>query len=60
MTDRLLKTREVMEMLGVARSTIYEKMRIGDFPTPIKLGVRDNRWRKAEIEAWLANKESHM
>ena len=52
MTDRLLKTREVMAMLGVARSTIYEWIAAGKIPAPVKIGIRgDNRWWQSEIEA---------
>jgi len=54
MTDRLLKTREVMEILGIGRSTIYRWMEAGAFPHPVKIGLRgDNRWRLSEIEGWI-------
>ncbi len=53
-TDRLLKTREVMELLSIGRTTIYRWMDAGKFPTPVKIGERgDNRWRLSEIEAWI-------
>jgi prophage regulatory protein len=57
MTDRLLKTREVMELLNVGRTTLWRWMAAGKFPRPIKIGDRgDNRWRQSEIDAWIPAK----
>jgi prophage regulatory protein len=54
MSDRLLKTREVMEALSIGRTTIYRWMKAEKFPSPIKIGNRgDNRWRQSEIESWI-------
>jgi prophage regulatory protein len=54
---RLLRTRDVMQMLGVGRTTLYRWMGDGKFPAPIKIG-ETNRWHLSEIEAWIpmANK----
>ena len=50
---KLLKTRELMQMLGIGRTTIYRWMDAGKFPVPIKIGDRgDNRWRQSDIDAW--------
>ena len=52
MTDHLIKTREVMKILGIARSTVYEWMAAGKLPPSVKLGRRgDNRWWLSSIEA---------
>ena len=53
-TDRLLRLGEVRARTGLARATIYRKMRDGSFPEPLKIGVRAVRWPESEIEAWLA------
>lgn len=58
----LLTLKEVSEMLGIARSTIYLKIktnpesgRQGDpsFPLPIKLGSRKVAFVKNEIDTWV-------
>ena len=54
MQDRLLRREEVETRCGIARTTIYRKMREGSFPEPLKIGARAVRWPSSEIEAWLA------
>ena len=44
---------EVADMFGISKSTIYAKMRSGDFPLPIKTGQRGIRWRTDELMAWI-------
>lgn len=43
---------EVAEMFGISKSTIYTRMRSGDFPLPIKTGQRGIRWRTDELMTW--------
>lgn len=58
---QLLRTRDVMQMLGVGRTTIYRWMEAGKFPAPVKIGMRgDNRWRLSEIEAWIPPANSQL
>ena len=38
MQERLITYKEVTEISGLARSTIYEKVQGGKFPAPVKLG----------------------
>ena len=54
--DRLLHRAEVEERTGLARTTIYRKMREGSFPEPIQVGARAVRWPASEIDAWLASR----
>ena len=42
--DRLLRRPEVEELTGLARATLYQKMAMGHFPRPVKLGVRAVAW----------------
>ena len=53
--DRLLRLAEVLTLTALARSSIYRKMRKGSFPEPLKVGVRAVRWRRSDIQAWLAD-----
>lgn len=54
MANRILGIRQLEEMLGITRTTIYRWQRDGNFPAPLKLGQRANRWREDEILNWLA------
>jgi len=44
---------EVMARVGLSRSTIYDKMRRGEFPLCINLSVRAVGWIADEIIDWI-------
>ncbi|MFP4649170.1 MAG: helix-turn-helix transcriptional regulator [Halorhodospira sp.] len=56
--QRLLRRPEVEQITGLARATIYEQIRSGDFPAPLKIGKRAVAWRLSDIEAWLNGRPS--
>lgn len=41
---------------GLSRSEIYRRIASGEFPSPIKLGVRASAWDSEEIDAWIENR----
>lgn len=51
---RLLPIAEVVQIVGLGESTIWERSRLGSFPKPIKLSMRTTRWVSAEVEQWVA------
>lgn len=53
MAETLLRRPEVESRTGLSRSTIYDWMKRGDFPQPVKLGVRLVAWRESDVVAWL-------
>ncbi|WP_336098920.1 helix-turn-helix transcriptional regulator [Roseovarius sp. CH_XMU1461] len=53
MTDKILRCREVQEIIGLSRSTIYRMIGRGDFPPPQKLGLRAIGWRESAISEWV-------
>ena len=60
MADKLLRRPEVEVRTGLSKSSIYEWMKRGDFPQPVKLGTRLVAWRESEIAAWLESRETRM
>ena len=50
--DRLYTEKQLLTILGLARSTLRDRMSAGDFPPPRKIG-RSVRWRGAVLLAWL-------
>lgn len=56
---RVLRMKQVQERLGLARSTIYDRMNVRSprydctFPKPIKLGGAAVGWIESEINAWI-------
>lgn len=58
MTEHILRRREVEIRTGLSRSTIYEWMKRGDFPQPVKLGARLVGWRESDLNEWLEARET--
>ena len=52
----LLTLRQVCEMTKMSKSTIYRKVAEGTFPRAIRLGPRTVRWRRWEVEGWIASR----
>ncbi len=51
---KILRIKQIVEITGLGRSTIYEHMAIGLFPSPIKIGKRAVGWLDSDISAWIA------
>ena len=56
MEDRLLRRREIEEITGLSRSTIYRLMNVDEFPQSISIGPKGVRWRLSEIIAWMESR----
>lgn len=54
---RIIKARpERKGLLPMGETTIWDKVRSGEFPVPIKLTKRITAWRIEDIEAWMASR----
>ena len=53
MTNRILRLPEVIEKVGLSRSSIYSRIHEGRFPSPVSLGGRAVGWLSSELEAWI-------
>lgn len=53
---RLIKLRDVMDITGLGRSTVYKYVASGDFPKPVLLGVRAVAWVEEEVQEWVLDK----
>lgn len=51
---RLLRLPQVQELLPLSQSWIYEKVKVGDFPAPVKIG-RSSFWKLKDVEEYLSN-----
>lgn len=52
---RILRRKQVQELTGLSRSTIYLRVAQGTFPKAISLGPRAVGWLDSEVQAWLDN-----
>jgi len=53
---RFIRITDVMEMTGIAKSTIWLWVKEDKFPKPIKLSPRITVWDQLEIEEWILEK----
>lgn len=53
MTYRFLRRREVEQIVGLSRSTLYVMISEGRFPKPIRIGNRAVAWSEQAIHNWM-------
>ncbi|MBF0141443.1 MAG: AlpA family transcriptional regulator [Magnetococcales bacterium] len=55
--DRILRNPEVRHITGLGRTSLYDLIRIGEFPNPVKLGPRTVGWLESQIRAWVDSRQ---
>ena len=53
---RIIRLNEVIDLTGLARSTVYKYVADGGFPKPVTLGPRCVGWVETEIHACILSK----
>ena len=56
MTQEILRLKQVKNRCGLGRSSIYQKMKDGEFPRPIFLSKRAVGWVSNEIDSWITSR----
>ena len=56
MNERLLRRREVEQITGMGRSSIYRLMKAGSFPRSVRVGSTAVRWRSSDITRWVESR----
>lgn len=51
--ERLLRLPDVEALVGLRKSSIYDAVKRGDFPAPVKLSRRAVCWPASAIDAWI-------
>ncbi len=55
---RFLRLNQVKEITGLSRSSLYQMMRNGLFPSSITIGSRAIAWTDESIQAWIESRIS--
>jgi predicted DNA-binding transcriptional regulator AlpA len=50
---RFIRTRAVLDMIGVGRTTLWEMVRDGCFPKPVRITERIAAYELAAVEEWM-------
>lgn len=53
---KLIKITEVCKRTAQPKPTIYWRVARGEFPKPIKQGVRAAAWIESEVDTWIAER----
>lgn len=51
--EMLLRMPAVLARTGLSRSTLYARIKAGDFPGGLRLTERTRAWPASEVEAWI-------
>ena len=54
--ERILRSREVQEMTGLSRTSIWRLERKGEFPARVPLTAGSVGWRYSEVNSWINQK----
>ena len=54
--QKLLKLFQVAEQLNVCKSQVYNLVKQGYLPKPIKIGKRGSAWFQSDIDSWFDSK----
>lgn len=54
--QRLLRLRQVIELTGLGRDSVYRLIREGRFPRQRRLSERASAWRSDEVAAWIESR----
>lgn len=55
MTEKIIRTRQVCSVLGIAPVTLWRWRRSGIFPEPgFIIGARMRGWPESTVNAWIA------
>lgn len=57
MENRILRIKEVIQMTGLSRTTIYGYVKNGEFPKQVQLTKRSVGWKLSEIKNWIDNRD---
>ncbi|BBP45868.1 hypothetical protein THMIRHAS_12410 [Thiosulfatimonas sediminis] len=50
---KIMRLKEVIEVTGLSRTTIYRKVKAGEFPQRKQLSARSVGWLESDVTAWI-------
>ena len=58
MTNEIIRPRNLPQITGLSKTTIWRLERAGKFPKHIKLSAGATGWKRSDIEAWLEARQT--
>lgn len=53
-SEILLRKNEVLRMIGLSNSSFYSRIKDGQIPRGVPIGIRSRAWPASEINAYIA------
>lgn len=57
--DRILRIKQVLDLTGLSRSTLYRMIHESTFPKQMHISRHCVGWRESEVRIWLENPISY-
>ncbi|EGE09637.1 helix-turn-helix transcriptional regulator [Moraxella catarrhalis] len=54
-TQGMSRAKDILPLLPFGKSTLWQKVKSGKFPQPVRLGKNCTAWRNQDIHDWLAD-----
>ena len=58
--NRLIRLPEVEELTGLSRTSVYRKIKAGEFPKSIPLTSRAIGWKYGDVLNWIDNQSKEL
>ena len=55
--DKLIRRRQLLELIGMSHTTQWRLERAGRFPARVRIGTGSVGWHLAEVEEWVRERE---
>ena len=56
MSKRIIRPDELVDWLGISRTTVWRLQRKGEFPPPRQLSPNAVGWLESEVDEWLESR----
>lgn len=53
--DKLINAKQVTELCSISNRTLFNYLKDGRFPKPVRPNARTRRWRTCDVQNWINN-----
>jgi len=57
MLDKIHRLSSALAITGLCRTSLYNYLKEGKFPEPVRLGARAVGWRESELAEWVQSRQ---
>jgi prophage regulatory protein len=53
MLDKIHRLPSALAITGLCRTALYDRLKEGQFPEPVRIGPRAIGWRESDLATWV-------